>query len=509
MELEETSSDIRTNEKNIDMSTTDKDNMNNEIYSNFNNSVTKNEINITQDGEHLIIKHPGKNEVNIKRITDINKKLTRENNSYNICSSEKTNINNENNLFNNLENSKNLNEEVIFDSNNTKIHLKNRLKKPANNKNILQETQTCQLDQSKNFLENDKKKDIKLFDSKIIYSENYGDKTKDSDMQSLNQNVYSFEKEKITENNLENQKLNIEQIFIDKDKHKKFVADMKTETVKNFDNQNKEKNFDDKNSEILNNYEKNELKDKKKVILKNELYNSSENLKEDCMVTNETIIKNDNNNPIYSEYERLITAKRVTNNFNDMNNSDPSIIFPDNLKIIAEYNYSYPNYFKRPNSAEETQYFYNIAPVCNTAINCTITKINPEIQEKILLNFPDNTDISSAGNVKFIEAALGILKFKRIFRDKTYKEQGYKYKSEFQLKVLNDILKITPYPGSQTRDSLAILLNLNPRSIQIWFQNARQGSEKQISREELKSHRVKNYIDLGTIVKIYYKYLYE
>lgn len=123
--------------------------------------------------------------------------------------------------------------------------------------------------------------------------------------------------------------------------------------------------------------------------------------------------------------------------------------------------------------------------------------------------FISENDFENIEAFRFLDASLGLLKMKRIFKDKTYREQGYKYKSDLQLKVLNAVLRLTPYPGSQTRDSLAILLNLNPRSIQIWFQNARQGSEKQISREELKTHRVKSYIDILTIIKIYYKYLYE
>lgn len=217
-------------------------------------------------------------------------------------------------------------------------------------------------------------------------------------------------------------------------------------------------------------------------------------------------------NPPRGESDNIVTAKRIVHGRDYPNKTDThqdQILESD--KVVTEYDYSYQNYLKRSlTNMKDVQYCYNATPgICNTAINCTITKIKPELQEKILINFPENKDISSQENIRFLEATLGLLKFKRIFKNKTYREQGYKYKSEFQLKVLNDILRITPYPGSQTRDSLAILLNLNPRSIQIWFQNARQGSEKQISREELKSHRVKNYIDLGTIIKIYYKYLYE
>lgn len=104
------------------------------------------------------------------------------------------------------------------------------------------------------------------------------------------------------------------------------------------------------------------------------------------------------------------------------------------------------------------------------------------------------------------EAVLGLLKLKRIFRDKTYREQGYRYKTEKQNKVLTDVLKITPYPNAQTRDSLGILLNLNPRSVQIWFQNARQGGEKQMSRDELRMNKESTNVDLNTLLEIFMRH---
>ncbi|KAI5152439.1 hypothetical protein ENBRE01_2831, partial [Enteropsectra breve] len=70
------------------------------------------------------------------------------------------------------------------------------------------------------------------------------------------------------------------------------------------------------------------------------------------------------------------------------------------------------------------------------------------------------------------EAALGLLKIKRMFKDRTYVEHGYTYKTNLQLKVLNAILQRTAYPSSETRENIAIVLNMNPRSVQIWFQNA-------------------------------------
>lgn len=102
-----------------------------------------------------------------------------------------------------------------------------------------------------------------------------------------------------------------------------------------------------------------------------------------------------------------------------------------------------------------------------------------------------------------LEAMLGLLKMKRIFRDKTYNEQGYRYKNWLQVRVLNDVLELTPYPSAQTRDTLGILLNLNPRSVQIWFQNARQGGDRQPTREEIRAHRESAEIETHVLIEIY------
>lgn len=104
------------------------------------------------------------------------------------------------------------------------------------------------------------------------------------------------------------------------------------------------------------------------------------------------------------------------------------------------------------------------------------------------------------------EAVLGLLKLKRIYKDKTYREQGYRYKTEMQVNVLNDVLQITHYPSANTRDSLGILLNLNPRSVQIWFQNARQANERNMSREELRYHKEAANVDINVLLDIYKKH---
>lgn len=104
-----------------------------------------------------------------------------------------------------------------------------------------------------------------------------------------------------------------------------------------------------------------------------------------------------------------------------------------------------------------------------------------------------------------LEAILGLLKMKRIYRDRTYKNKGYKYKTEFQVKVLNDILHITPYPSSQVLDALGTLLNLKPRSVQIWFQNARQGGDLCASRDKMREMRRTAILTVKDVFSIFRK----
>ena len=142
-------------------------------------------------------------------------------------------------------------------------------------------------------------------------------------------------------------------------------------------------------------------------------------------------------------------------------------------------------------------------------------KIPPEYQQASHFSPVKNTESNNLNKkvdltsksypCRDLEAALGLLKLKRIFRDGTYQEQGYKYKTSLQTNVLNDILQITPYPNAQIRDTIAVLLNLNPRTVQIWFQNARQGGDKQMTREQIRRHKSDIVVDVRMIVKIFEK----
>ncbi|KAM0675271.1 hypothetical protein GVAV_001096 [Gurleya vavrai] len=44
--------------------------------------------------------------------------------------------------------------------------------------------------------------------------------------------------------------------------------------------------------------------------------------------------------------------------------------------------------------------------------------------------------------------------------------------------MLKEVYKITEYPSTETRYNIATILNMQPRSIQIWFQNTRQSSKE-------------------------------
>jgi len=101
------------------------------------------------------------------------------------------------------------------------------------------------------------------------------------------------------------------------------------------------------------------------------------------------------------------------------------------------------------------------------------------------------------------EAILGLLKIKRKFIDKIYVDQGYTYKTQLQLGVLEDVLLITPYPDNHTRDTLGILLKLNPRSIQIWFQNIRQNTQFERRKAGTKDCRITGRVGSEQLIDIY------
>ncbi|TBU08651.1 homeobox domain-containing protein [Hamiltosporidium magnivora] len=85
------------------------------------------------------------------------------------------------------------------------------------------------------------------------------------------------------------------------------------------------------------------------------------------------------------------------------------------------------------------------------------------------------------------QAALGLLKMVQC--DEIEKEGTARSKGKFELEILSEYFNITAYPSYETRYDIAILLNISPKSVQIWFQNTRQALRELIN--EGNSQRIK------------------
>ncbi|EOB12095.1 Homeobox protein HD-4 [Nosema bombycis CQ1] len=105
------------------------------------------------------------------------------------------------------------------------------------------------------------------------------------------------------------------------------------------------------------------------------------------------------------------------------------------------------------------------------------------------------------------DCVIGLVKFKRIYKSKTLYNKMYKYKTPFQLRVLWAVFEITSYPSSSSRESIAILLNISIRSVQIWFQNARQS--RRIGKNNHVARKDAIFVDIVTtmLLEIYFKEL--
>jgi len=77
---------------------------------------------------------------------------------------------------------------------------------------------------------------------------------------------------------------------------------------------------------------------------------------------------------------------------------------------------------------------------------------------------------------KEIQAVMGIMKLRNTWK---FEEPNIKFKkSPLQIKVLEKIFRITNFPSSNTRKDLSLLLCMPEKSIQVWFQNARQAIKR-------------------------------
>jgi hypothetical protein len=80
------------------------------------------------------------------------------------------------------------------------------------------------------------------------------------------------------------------------------------------------------------------------------------------------------------------------------------------------------------------------------------------------------------------DAIIGLVRLKRMVDSNASTHMGYQFRTPGQNLVLAKVFGITIYPSCRTRKDLAILLNMPPRSVQIWFQNSRQSLRYSLSK---------------------------
>lgn len=62
----------------------------------------------------------------------------------------------------------------------------------------------------------------------------------------------------------------------------------------------------------------------------------------------------------------------------------------------------------------------------------------------------------------------------------------------YQLRVLNRVLEHTAFPTKEVRDELSRMINVPPKSIQIWFQNQRQKAKSQMREAKQQQQQPRN-----------------
>lgn len=96
---------------------------------------------------------------------------------------------------------------------------------------------------------------------------------------------------------------------------------------------------------------------------------------------------------------------------------------------------------------------------------------------------------------KIYEAALGLLKLATM-KSRSFNAGRKIKKSIFQTKVLEAIFAKTSLPSTPTQLNIALLLKIPQRSVQIWFQNARQTKKRKQYSTELYRPNYDNCEDL-------------
>lgn len=78
---------------------------------------------------------------------------------------------------------------------------------------------------------------------------------------------------------------------------------------------------------------------------------------------------------------------------------------------------------------------------------------------------------------KQLEAALGLIKL-AMMKNSAFSMGKKIKKTLFQTIVLENVFNITSLPSAHTQFDLSVLLKIPQRSVQVWFQNARQLKKK-------------------------------
>ncbi|ORD97942.1 HD4 [Hepatospora eriocheir] len=101
-------------------------------------------------------------------------------------------------------------------------------------------------------------------------------------------------------------------------------------------------------------------------------------------------------------------------------------------------------------------------------------------------------------SILYAEALLGLLKLKSL-KNGDKERPKYTKKSYLQKRVLERVFKIVQTPNNALKENHALLLNLNPRIIQIYFQNSRAFLKR--SKKEVENKTF--YINPAILLQIY------
>jgi hypothetical protein len=105
---------------------------------------------------------------------------------------------------------------------------------------------------------------------------------------------------------------------------------------------------------------------------------------------------------------------------------------------------------------------------------------------------------------KVYDAALGLLKLS-MMKGIPFEVDKKIKKTLFQIKVLERIFEVATLPSTTMQTDLALLLKIPRRSIQVWFQNARQARRRKYGTTKGRDggeHDDFNDMSIGTMLRI-------